>query len=54
MFSALANALIFVGGLLPQPFLLFFHVIPAQAGIHRPVDIASSAWIPACAGMTWN
>jgi hypothetical protein len=27
-------------------------VIPAQAGIHKPVDIAHSAWIPACAGMT--
>jgi hypothetical protein len=29
-----------------------FPVIPAQAGIHRAVERASSAWIPACAGMT--
>jgi hypothetical protein len=27
-------------------------VIPAKAGIHKPVDIANSLWIPAFAGMT--
>src|SRR5690348_11896432 len=27
-------------------------VIPAQAGIHLPLDAGKSKWIPACAGMT--
>ncbi|MEN3294310.1 MAG: hypothetical protein V7642_3563 [Burkholderiales bacterium] len=45
-------AQIFAGGLLPEPFLLLLPVVPAKAGIHKPVDIASSAWISAFAGMT--
>jgi hypothetical protein len=28
------------------------NVIPAQAGIHKPVDITYAPWIPACAGTT--
>ena len=27
-------------------------VIPAQAGIHSAVSLATGLWIPACAGMT--
>jgi hypothetical protein len=27
-------------------------VIPAQAGIHKPLDKTYALWIPACAGMT--
>jgi len=27
-------------------------VIPAQAGIYKPVAISACLWIPACAGMT--
>jgi hypothetical protein len=47
-----ANAHYLAGGLLPEPFLPHLSVIPVKAGIHKPVDIASSAWIPAFAGTT--
>jgi hypothetical protein len=47
-----AHAHYLAGGLLPEPFLLHLSVIPVKAGIHKPVDIASSAWIPAFAGTT--
>jgi hypothetical protein len=32
--------------------LFMYPVIPAQAGIHRPANLANAVWIPACAGMT--
>ncbi|MEN3297245.1 MAG: hypothetical protein V7642_6498 [Burkholderiales bacterium] len=46
------NAPVSAGGLLPDCSCICSPVFPAQAGIHKPVDIASSAWIPACAGKT--